>query len=225
MANLLDQLKSYTTVVADSGDINSIKQFKPTDSTTNPSLIAAAAQMPEYQAIVDGVLQEAREKAGESASDKDVAAARVQDAGRRLRPQDPEDRSGPRLHRSRRASRATTPKRPSRRLTTSSSNMTMPESRPRARADQDRLHLGRHQGRRAAGKGRHPLQPDAAVRPAPGDRLRGGEGHADLAVRRAHSRLVQEGHGQGLHRRGRSRRAVGDRRSTTTTRSSATRPR
>jgi transaldolase len=75
MANLLDQLKSMTTVVADSGDINSIKQFKPTDSTTNPSLIAAAAQMPEYQSIVDGVLQSAREQAGESASDKDIAAA------------------------------------------------------------------------------------------------------------------------------------------------------
>jgi transaldolase len=75
MANLLDQLKSMTTVVADSGDINSIKQFKPTDSTTNPSLIAAAAQMPEYQSIVDGVLQEAREKAGDNASDHDVAAA------------------------------------------------------------------------------------------------------------------------------------------------------
>jgi len=75
MANLLDQLKTFTTVVADSGDIDSIKQFKPTDSTTNPSLIAAAAQMPAYQSIVDGVLQEAREKAGDSASDKDVAAA------------------------------------------------------------------------------------------------------------------------------------------------------
>ena len=75
MANLLDQLKSFTTVVADSGDIDSIKQFKPTDSTTNPSLIAAAAQMPAYQSIVDGVLQEAREKAADGASDKDVAAA------------------------------------------------------------------------------------------------------------------------------------------------------
>lgn len=75
MANLLDQLKSFTTVVADSGDINSIKKYKPTDSTTNPSLIAAAAQMPEYQSIVDDVLQNAREKAGEGASDKDVAAA------------------------------------------------------------------------------------------------------------------------------------------------------
>jgi transaldolase len=75
MANLLDQLKLFTIVVADSGDINSIKQFKPTDSTTNPSLIAAAAQMPEYQSIVDDVLQGAREKAGEKATDKDVAAA------------------------------------------------------------------------------------------------------------------------------------------------------
>ena len=75
MANLLDQLKSMTTVVSDTGDINAIKQYKPTDATTNPSLIAAAAQMPEYQSIVDSVLQEAREKAGESASDKDVAAA------------------------------------------------------------------------------------------------------------------------------------------------------
>ena len=75
MANLLDQLKSMTTVVADSGDINSIKKYKPTDSTTNPSLIAAAAGMPEYQSIVDDVLQGAREKAGEKASDKEVAAA------------------------------------------------------------------------------------------------------------------------------------------------------
>jgi transaldolase len=62
-------------VVADSGDINSIKAYQPTDSTTNPSLIAAAAQMPEYQSIVDDVLTEAREQAGPSASDEDVAAA------------------------------------------------------------------------------------------------------------------------------------------------------
>jgi len=56
MANLLEQLRSMTTVVSDSGDINSIKEFKPTDATTNPSLIAAAAQMPAYASIVDDVL-------------------------------------------------------------------------------------------------------------------------------------------------------------------------
>src|SRR6185437_10429507 len=71
MANLLDQLKSMTTVVSDTGDINAIKQYKPTDSTTNPSLIATAAGMPEYQKIVDDVLDEARKKLGDKASDKD----------------------------------------------------------------------------------------------------------------------------------------------------------
>jgi transaldolase len=74
MATLLEQLRGMTTVVSDSGDINSIIQFKPTDSTTNPSLIAAAAEMPAYASIVDDVLMEAREQAGPSASDKDVAA-------------------------------------------------------------------------------------------------------------------------------------------------------
>jgi len=74
MATLLEQLKGVTTVVADTGDINSIEKFKPTDSTTNPSLIAAAAQKSEYQSIVDDVLKAARKDAGSSASDKDVAA-------------------------------------------------------------------------------------------------------------------------------------------------------
>ena len=74
MATLLAQLKSMTTVVADTGDINSIEKFKPTDSTTNPSLIAAAAEKPEYQSIVDDVLKEARKEASASASDETVAA-------------------------------------------------------------------------------------------------------------------------------------------------------
>jgi transaldolase len=74
MATILEQLRSMTTVVSDTGDINAIKKFKPTDSTTNPSLIQAAAGMPEYQPIVDDVLQQARKDAGSSASDKEVAA-------------------------------------------------------------------------------------------------------------------------------------------------------
>ncbi len=74
MANLLDQLKSFTTVVSDTGDINAIKQYKPTDATTNPSLIAAAAQMPEYQSIVDDCLKAARERVGDKATDEQVAA-------------------------------------------------------------------------------------------------------------------------------------------------------
>jgi transaldolase len=71
--NLLEQLRSYTTVVSDTGDFEAIKQFKPTDATTNPSLITTAAQMPQYQPIVDEVLKQARDEKGEHASDKDVA--------------------------------------------------------------------------------------------------------------------------------------------------------
>lgn len=74
MASLLEQLRGMTTVVSDTGDINSIQQYKPQDSTTNPSLIAAAAEKPEYQSIVDGVLQQAKKDAGANASDKEVAA-------------------------------------------------------------------------------------------------------------------------------------------------------
>ncbi len=74
MASLLEQLRGMTTVVSDTGDFNSIKKFKPQDATTNPSLLQAAAGMPEYQQVVDDVLQTAREHAGEGASDKDVAA-------------------------------------------------------------------------------------------------------------------------------------------------------
>ena len=45
-ANLLEQLKKMTVVVADTGDIEAIEKFTPRDATTNPSLITAAAQMP-----------------------------------------------------------------------------------------------------------------------------------------------------------------------------------
>ncbi len=71
--NLLEQLRSYTTVVADTGDIEAMEQFRPQDATTNPSLITAAAQMPQYQPIVDGVLKDAHRDLGDGASDKDVA--------------------------------------------------------------------------------------------------------------------------------------------------------
>jgi len=71
--NLLEQLRKYTVVVADTGDMEAMEQFHPQDATTNPSLITAAAQMPAYQPIVDGVLKDARNELGEGASDKDVA--------------------------------------------------------------------------------------------------------------------------------------------------------
>ena len=48
MPSKLDQLRAMTTVVADTGDLDSIGVYKPTDSTTNPSLIYKAAQLPAY---------------------------------------------------------------------------------------------------------------------------------------------------------------------------------
>ncbi len=71
--NLLEQLRSYTVVVADTGDIEAMEEFRPQDATTNPSLITAAAQMPQYQLIVDVVLQEARKDLGADATDAAVA--------------------------------------------------------------------------------------------------------------------------------------------------------
>src|SRR5258708_24896407 len=70
---LLEQLRAMTVVVADTGDIESIEQFKPQDTTTNPSLLTAAASMPQYQPLVDGVLLEAKKQLGPQAKDSDVA--------------------------------------------------------------------------------------------------------------------------------------------------------
>lgn len=61
----LDALKAVTCVVADTGDINSIKQFAPEDATTNPSLIYKAAIMPEYASIVDDAVAYAKSKSSD----------------------------------------------------------------------------------------------------------------------------------------------------------------
>ena len=50
-SNQLDQLKRFTTVVADTGDFEAMKRFKPQDATTNPSLILQASQKPEYRRL------------------------------------------------------------------------------------------------------------------------------------------------------------------------------
>lgn len=71
--NLLEQLREMTVVVADTGDIQAIETFKPRDATTNPSLITAAAQMPQYQGIVDDTLKGARATLGANATTAQVA--------------------------------------------------------------------------------------------------------------------------------------------------------
>ena len=77
MPTLLDQLKSMTVVVSDTGDINSIRKFTPRDATTNPSLITAAAQMPEYASVVEGALTWAEKQAGSSAETSKVVGLAI----------------------------------------------------------------------------------------------------------------------------------------------------
>ena len=72
--NLLEQLKTMTVVVADTGDIQAIEAFTPRDATTNPSLITAAAQMPQYQEIVDATLKKARQDSGSTATAAQVVS-------------------------------------------------------------------------------------------------------------------------------------------------------
>lgn len=60
MTSQLDQLKEYTIVVADTGDVDSIARNKPQDATTNPSLIAKAAGMEEYHKFIDDAVEYAK---------------------------------------------------------------------------------------------------------------------------------------------------------------------
>src|SRR5271165_984824 len=61
---LLEALKKYTTVVADTGDIDAIARHRPQDATTNPSLLFNAAKMPAYQHLVEDAAELASERGG-----------------------------------------------------------------------------------------------------------------------------------------------------------------
>ena len=67
MSNKLSQLKEFTTIVADTGDITAIKDFLPEDATTNPSLMLKAAQIPEYTPFIDQAVAWAKEQSNDKA--------------------------------------------------------------------------------------------------------------------------------------------------------------
>lgn len=73
-STLLEQLRQMTVVVADTGDFQAIQKFTPRDATTNPTLIAIAAEMPEYRSVVDETLLQARAEAGAGATREAVVA-------------------------------------------------------------------------------------------------------------------------------------------------------
>jgi len=77
MSTTLDQLKQYTTVVSDSGDFQSIKQYQPQDATTNPSLILAAVKDPKYASLIDVAVKYAKEHGGDIDTQTDACLDRL----------------------------------------------------------------------------------------------------------------------------------------------------
>jgi transaldolase len=77
MANLLDQLKAMTTIVADTGDVEAIKTVKPVDATTNPSLVLKASQLPQYASLIETAVAYAKAQGGTKAEQIDNAADKL----------------------------------------------------------------------------------------------------------------------------------------------------
>jgi transaldolase len=73
MTDLLSQLKSLSVIVADSGDFQQIRKYQPRDSTTNPSLLFKAVEMPEYKDLVDKVLVDAKKESTVASETLEVA--------------------------------------------------------------------------------------------------------------------------------------------------------
>src|ERR1700691_3541160 len=61
--NQLDQLQQHTVVVADTGDFEAMRAYKPQDATTNPSLILAASQKAEYRHLMDKAVTDLKKSA------------------------------------------------------------------------------------------------------------------------------------------------------------------
>jgi transaldolase len=77
MANLLDQLKSMTTIVADTGDVEAIKSVKPVDATTNPSLVLKASTLPQYAPLIETAIAYAKAQGGSKEAQIDNAADKL----------------------------------------------------------------------------------------------------------------------------------------------------
>jgi len=76
--NQLEQLKHYTTVVADTGDFQSIRRYSPEDSTTNPSLILKAVQKESYQSLLEKTVRDNKGKTTEEIMDRLLVAFGVE---------------------------------------------------------------------------------------------------------------------------------------------------
>lgn len=77
MNDLLSQLKQHSQIVADTGDFESIRKYQPRDTTTNPSLLLKAAQMPEYASLLEKVIADARQESPGSSQTLGVTLDRL----------------------------------------------------------------------------------------------------------------------------------------------------
>ena len=77
MSSLLTQLKQYTTVVADTGDLDTMRKFSPEDATTNPSLIVKALGLPEYSNLLKDVADWAKTQSNNQAEQIEMAADKL----------------------------------------------------------------------------------------------------------------------------------------------------
>jgi transaldolase len=73
MANALERLRESTTLVSDTAEYSVIERFKPTDGTTNPSLVYAASKLPAYASIVEDAMAYARRRATDPRAQAQIA--------------------------------------------------------------------------------------------------------------------------------------------------------
>jgi transaldolase len=170
--NQLDALKQVTTVVADTGDFHQLARFQPQDATTNPSLILKAVQKAEYAPLLKEAVAKFRGKPLDEIMDRLLVRF-----GREILAIIPGRVSTEVDARLSFDSNAT--------LTRAERIIELYQAEgvpDRARADQDRRHMGRHSGRCCARATRNSHQPHTAVLVLPGGGLRSGQSPVDLTL-------------------------------------------
>lgn len=174
--NQLDSIKQFTTVVADSGDIESIRHYHPEDATTNPSLLLKAAGLASYSGLIDDAIAWAKKQGG-------GREAQVTHACDKLAVN-----FGAEILKSIPGRVSTVDARLSfnREKSIEKARHLVALYQEVADPDQAGIHLGGDPRRGGAGERGDPLQPDAAVFLRPGPGLRRGRGLSHLPVRWAY---------------------------------------
>ena len=190
--NQLDTLKQFTTVVADTGDFKQLGVFKPTDATTNPSLILKAVQKPDYAPLLKDTVAKFKGRALDEVMDRLLVRFGCEIL--QIIPGRVSTEIDARLSFDTNAT-----------LTRGERIIDLYQAEG-IHVDRvlikSRCDVGGYSGCREAGEARHPHQPHLAVLVLPGGGMRAGQSAVDIALRGAYLRLVQKVCGRGLGRSG-----------------------